>query len=152
MLNKTLLVVAGAATLGAGVWLLRGATPDAGPAPIVNTAMHGAAAGAAATPANEIIVPRLTAPAALGQEFFTARCAACHGANAAGSENGPPLIHPIYEPSHHGDFAFVSAARNGVRAHHWRFGDMKPVANVTDAQLGWIIAYVREVQRANGVE
>ena len=152
MLNKTLLVVAGAATLGAGVWLLRGATPDAGPAPIVNTAMHGAAAGAAATPANEIIVPRLTAPAALGQEFFTARCAACHGANAAGSENGPPLIHPIYVPSHHGDYAFVSAARNGVRAHHWRFGDMKPVADVTDAQLGWIVAYVRAVQRANGIE
>ena len=152
MLNKTLLVVAGAATLGAGVWLLRGATPDAGPAPIVNTAMHGAAAGAAATPANEIIVPRLTAPAALGQEFFAARCAACHGANAAGSENGPPLIHPIYVPSHHGDYAFVSAARNGVRAHHWRFGDMKPVADVTDAQLGWIVAYVRAVQRANGIE
>jgi len=148
MPKKAILIVVGAAALGAGVWLLRGATPDAGPAPIVNTAMHGAAA----TPANEIIVPRLTAPAALGQEFFTARCAACHGANAAGSENGPPLIHPIYVPSHHGDYAFVSAARNGVRAHHWRFGDMKPVANVTDAQLGWIIAYVREVQRANGVE
>lgn len=152
MRNKVILVVAGVAALSAGALALRGAAPQAGPAPIVNTAMHGAAAGAAATPAAQIVVPQLTASAALGREFFTARCAACHGENAAGSENGPPLIHPLYVPSHHGDYAFISAARNGVKAHHWRFGDMKPVADVTDAQLGWIIAYVREVQRANGIE
>lgn len=153
MLKKAIIAVAGVAALGAGALALRGvATPEAGPTPIVDSAMHGAAAAAPATPAAQIVVPQLTASAALGEEFFTARCAACHGARAAGSKNGPPLIHPLYVPSHHGDYAFVSAARNGVKAHHWRFGDMKPVADVSDAQLGWIIAYVREVQRANGIE
>lgn len=47
--------------------------------------------------------------------------------------------------------AFVRAAREGVRAHHWRFGDMPPVEGVSDADLAGIIAFVREVQRANGI-
>jgi mono/diheme cytochrome c family protein len=48
--------------------------------------------------------------------------------------------------------AFVLAARNGVRAHHWPFGDMPPVEErLTDGELGAIVAYVRELQRANGI-
>ena len=48
--------------------------------------------------------------------------------------------------------AFVLAARNGVRAHHWPFGDMPPVGQpLTDGELAAIIAYVRELQRANGI-
>ena len=71
----------------------------------------------------------------------------------AGQEGiAPPLVHRIYEPSHHGDMAFVLAARNGVRAHHWPFGDMPPVGQpLTDGELAAIIAYVRELQRANGI-
>ena len=82
----------------------------------------------------------------------TPRHAACHGANAAGTEAGPPLVHKIYEPSHHGDYAFEMAVANGVRAHHWRFGDMPPQPAMTKADLQNVIAYVREVQRANGIE
>ena len=48
--------------------------------------------------------------------------------------------------------AFVLAARNGVRAHHWPFGNMPPVEQpLTDGELAAIIAYVRELQRANGI-
>ena len=48
-------------------------------------------------------------------------------ANAAG-QNGvaPPLVHKLYEPGHHSDMAFIMAAKNGVRSHHWRFGNMPP--------------------------
>lgn len=90
--------------------------------------------------------------AALGATAFAKNCASCHGDNAAGSETGPPLVHVIYEPGHHGDGAFYLAAMKGVRAHHWRFGDMPPVEGVSEAQVAGIVAYIRTLQRANGIE
>lgn len=120
--------------------------------PIVDTRMHGPEAGAPAPDADDIVIPaQLSAPAQMGQIAFQENCASCHGSKAAGTDKGPPLIHRIYEPSHHADVAFQRAARFGVQAHHWRFGDMKPVAGVTDKQIEWITSYVREVQRANGI-
>lgn len=104
-------------------------------------------------PIAQVIVPDdLSANAQMGKRGFEAKCADCHGVNAAG-QNGvaPPLVHKIYEPSHHGDNAFLSAAKNGVRAHHWRFGNMPPVEGLADADLKMIVAYVRELQRANGI-
>ncbi len=94
----------------------------------------------------------LSAEATMGEQFFNVKCAACHGVNAAG-RNGlaPPLIHKIYEPNHHGDEAFYRAAENGVQAHHWRFGNMPPVDGITRADIKPIIAYIREVQRANRI-
>ncbi|GAA5064903.1 hypothetical protein GCM10023209_01870 [Roseibacterium beibuensis] len=93
-----------------------------------------------------------SAQAQIGQVGFEALCAECHGGNAAG-RNGvaPPLVHRIYEPSHHADAAFLLAAQNGVRAHHWNFGNMPPVEGVTRADVMAITAYVRELQRANGI-
>jgi mono/diheme cytochrome c family protein len=105
-------------------------------------------------PMADVIVPdELSAQARQGETYFNVVCASCHGANAAGQDGvAPPLVHRIYEPSHHGDMAFVLAARNGVRAHHWPFGDMPPVEErMTDGELGAIIAYVRELQRTNGI-
>lgn len=94
---------------------------------------------------------RLTVLAAQGRGYFEEKCASCHGKLAAGTEQGPPFIHAIYNPGHHSDEAFMRAPRTGVRAHHWNFGDMPPVEGVTDAQLRAIVAYVRELQRANGI-
>lgn len=94
-----------------------------------------------------------SAEAQMGEKAFAAKCAACHGTNAAGREGaGPPLVHEIYEPGHHGDGAFMVAASNGVRQHHWSFGNMPPVAGITMAEVQSIIAYVRELQRANGID
>ena len=94
----------------------------------------------------------LTSRAQLGKTAFEGKCAACHGVNGAGNVNaGPPLIHKIYEPSHHGDESFQYATAMGVHAHHWRFGNMPPVEGITRAEVGTIIAYIREVQRANGI-
>ncbi|MGJ8569855.1 MAG: c-type cytochrome [Hoeflea sp.] len=99
-----------------------------------------------------VTVPQLSAQAQEGETLFNRSCATCHGQNAAGQDGiAPPLVHKIYEPNHHGDAAFHLAAKNGVRGHHWQFGDMRPVEGITDPELDKIVFYVRELQRANGI-
>lgn len=98
-----------------------------------------------------VTVPPLTGEALTGANLFTRYCARCHGAAAGGTDKGPPLIHRIYEPNHHADGAFYMAALRGVRAHHWRFGDMPPVEGITEEEIARIIAFVRTVQKANGI-
>lgn len=98
-----------------------------------------------------VVIPELSETGSRGQAAFGTYCASCHGADAGGTGSGPPLIHMIYHPGHHGDMAFVMAARQGSRAHHWRFGDMAPVAGISDAEIADIISFVREVQKANGI-
>jgi mono/diheme cytochrome c family protein len=101
----------------------------------------------------QVIVPELSGNAAIGEKVFNAKCSECHGKNASGIDGAaPPLVHKIYEPSHHGDGAFLAAARNGVRSHHWKFGNMPPVEGITDAEVGLVVAYIRTVQRANGIK
>jgi mono/diheme cytochrome c family protein len=98
-----------------------------------------------------VVVPELSGAAARGQAAFAGNCASCHGTDAGGTNSGPPLIHRIYHPGHHGDMAFVFATRQGSRAHHWKFGDMPPVPGVSDDEILDIITFVREVQKANGI-
>ncbi len=87
-----------------------------------------------------------------GAAVFEKNCARCHGRNAAGGPGGPPLVHAIYHPGHHADAAFHLAVRQGVRAHHWSFGDMPAIPGVTEAEVEQIIAYVRALQVAAGIE
>jgi mono/diheme cytochrome c family protein len=96
-------------------------------------------------------VPELSQLAARGRAAFDANCVACHGTNAGGSEKGPPLAHDIYNPGHHPDAAFLSAAKRGVSQHHWRFGNMPPLPQVSDEEVAAIVRYVRELQEANGI-
>ncbi len=98
-----------------------------------------------------VTVPPLSPQAAEGKAAFDAVCAACHGANAAGSDKGPPLVHDIYNPGHHSDAAFFLAAQRGVRQHHWRFGNMPPQPQISEAKIRGIVQYVRELQLANGI-
>ena len=114
-------------------------------------ALSGNSGAPAATSASALDVPVLTAEQKTGRVLFDANCAACHGPNASGSDQGPPLVHKIYEPSHHGDMAFLLAARQGVRAHHWRFGNMPAIEGVADTEVIQITAYIRALQRANGI-
>ncbi len=100
----------------------------------------------------KVTVPQLSGAAKAGEALFNEKCATCHGDNAAGRDGmAPPLVHKIYEPGHHGDAAFFRAAKQGVRAHHWRFGNMPPVPGVSDDDVAKIVGYVRELQRANGI-
>ena len=83
---------------------------------------------------------------------FEAKCASCHGVNAAGKDGlAPPLIHKIYEPSHHADESFQRAVALGVQAHNWRFGNMLAIEGLTRGDVTMIITYIRELQRANGI-
>jgi mono/diheme cytochrome c family protein len=93
-------------------------------------------------------IPANLAP---GEASFEANCAVCHGTRALGTEQGPPLVHIIYEPAHHSDFAFYMAAERGVRAHHWNFGDMPAIPWVTREEVGQITAYIRFLQRQVGI-
>ncbi|WP_343082200.1 cytochrome c [Ostreiculturibacter nitratireducens] len=125
-----------AALLGVGLWQMLPPEPETvGGAAIV-----------------QVTVPELEGSAEIGARAFAEKCAACHGEAAGGIEGkGPPLVHKIYEPGHHGDIAFLLAARNGARAHHWDFGDMPPVEGITEVEVAAIIAYVRTLQKANGI-
>ena len=75
----------------------------------------------------------------------------CHGSNGAGTDKGPPFVHAVYNPGHHSDTSFARAVTQGVRQHHWRFGDMPGQPQVDNAQLDAIVRYVRAVQVANGI-
>lgn len=100
-----------------------------------------------------LVLPELTETAQIGQKIFETACASCHGKDAAGQDGvAPPLVHKLYEPSHHADEAFQRAAALGVRAHHWPFGDMPPVEGISRGEVAMITRYIREMQRANGIK
>ncbi|MCP5374228.1 MAG: cytochrome c [Hyphomicrobiales bacterium] len=99
----------------------------------------------------QVTEPALSAEAARGKATFEKFCRECHGPSAGGSDQGPPLVHRIYHPDHHADGAFLLAVRNGVRRHHWPFGDMPPRPEVSQAQAAEVARYVRELQQANGI-
>ena len=113
---------------------------------------------AAPVPADEIqvVIREIAATSppevAQGQTLFSENCSVCHGPAGDGTTQGPPLVHIIYEPNHHSDAAFILAARNGVQAHHWRFGDMPPLPGVTDQMVQEIVDYIRWIQRQVGIE
>src|SRR5690606_16174392 len=86
-----------------------------------------------------------------GELIYRENCSSCHGQAALGTPQGPPLVHRIYEPSHHADISFVLAAERGVRAHHWRFGDMPPQPGVTREEVEEVVGYIRWLQREAGV-
>ena len=151
MQRYPLIVAAAAFSAAAGFYFVGSADH---PAPPKAAAAAGPFAhpNAISGPIDVKVPDSLSASAQAGAALFNANCAACHGANAAGTLQGPPLVHVIYVPSHHGDRAFDLAVMNGVRAHHWRFGDMPPIAGVEPSDVEAIVAYVRELQRHNGVE
>jgi len=96
-------------------------------------------------------IPELSAASKRGQTLFNENCASCHGVNASGTEQGPPLIHDIYNPGHHGDSAFYAAIRYGVRQHHWPYGNMPPQPHVSNVMIADILIFIRETQVENGI-
>ena len=146
---KTFGLVVAIVLIGAVVWTVFRPSPNPAPKQVVGAAP--VAPGAALV---EVELPAsLSAEAVIGQTYYDAVCASCHGANAAGQDGvAPPLVHKIYEPSHHRDAAFLVAVRNGVRQHHWPFGPMLPVEQkLTDGEIAAITLYIRELQRENGI-
>jgi len=87
-----------------------------------------------------------------GEKLFNDNCRRCHGERGSGTADGPPLVHITYEPSHHGDDAFLLAPKTGVKAHHWKHGDMPKIPTVTDDDVTKITGYVRFLQREVGID
>ena len=110
-------------------------------------------AGVDNTALAEVLLPSsLSQSAQIGKRAFEAKCVAWHGVNAAGQVGvAPPLVHKIYEPSHHGDESFQRAVSLGVRAHHWPFGNMPAIEGLTRGDVVMVAAYIRALQRANGI-
>ncbi len=86
-----------------------------------------------------------------GNKLFDTNCSSCHGGAAAGTTQGPALVHNIYRPSHHADYAIHMAVRDGVRQHHWHFGDMPAIPQITPEEVAHIIAYLRREQSKAGI-
>ena len=82
-----------------------------------------------------------------GEALFNTNCTPCHGEKAAGTGRGPTFLSKIYEPNHHSDASFQMAVQNGVRAHHWQFGDMPKIPGVSQEDVSEIVAYVRWLQQ-----
>ncbi len=125
----------------------------AGGVAILVLRMIGGGGSSLGTGRMDVKIPAsFSAVAMEGKELFDENCAACHGDNASGTDQGPSLVQNIYRPGHHSNQAFVLAALTGVRAHHWPFGNMPKQPQVTQAQVLRITQYIRELQRANGVQ
>ena len=107
------------------------------------------------TPSSNKIVtvkkPQVPFKLGLGMKKFQTMCSKCHGEWGEGTDQGPPLMHPFYKPSHHGDPAFYNAALKGVKAHHWQFGDMPKAEGATSKDVAQIIEFVRWLQKENGI-
>ena len=82
-----------------------------------------------------------------GEKNYQESCARCHGTNLVGTDKGPSLLDDVYKPSHHADLSFFYAVKNGVRQHHWKFGDMPIITGVSPERTSDIVAYVRHMQR-----
>ena len=87
-----------------------------------------------------------------GATVYQARCASCHGDDLRGTDKGPSQLSIVYEPNHHGDDAYRSAILNGVVQHHWCFGNMPAVEDITDEQIELVINYIRNQQQTFGFE
>ena len=86
-----------------------------------------------------------------GEQLFIANCSMCHGVNASGTAQGPPLLHEVYEPGHHPDASFIIAVSRGVRQHHWQFGNMPAVPDLSIDQIQQVVCFVRQLQVADGM-
>ncbi len=118
---------------------------------LVSVALAGCTAATTALPPTPTATPGPESQVLNGEQLFKQNCAVCHGEQAQGTKQGPPLVDKIYEPSHHADAAFMLAVRVGSKQHHWTFGVMPAQPQVNDSQVRAITAHVRALQRAAGI-
>ena len=88
---------------------------------------------------------------ARGEVLFTSNCVVCHGEQAMGNPNGPPLVHELYAADSYSDEEFRTAVNEGVPQRHWDAGAMPSMRGLSDEQIDDIIAYVHEKQREAGL-
>jgi mono/diheme cytochrome c family protein len=103
-------------------------------------------------PASTVRLPELSPAGQAGRAAFQRSCASCHGDVAQGTATGSAPHPRDLSAGHHAGVAFELAVRRGVRADHWRFGDMPLQPTITPDAIPMITRYVRELQQANGID
>lgn len=86
-----------------------------------------------------------------GEAIYNKSCSVCHGKKGVGTNTGPPLVHKVYHPNHHADYSFHLAIKTGVKAHHWKFGNMPKIEGISKEETNMIIKYVRGLQKEAGI-
>ncbi|MEO0623053.1 MAG: c-type cytochrome [Pseudomonadota bacterium] len=94
----------------------------------------------------------LSAEAEAGRLAFAARCAACHGVEAGGTDRGPSLLVADYAPDQRTDAHFRAAILRGQTAWRWDYGDMPAISGVDEPTLSSMVQYVREMQESAGIQ
>lgn len=89
---------------------------------------------------------------ASGATLYEQSCASCHGSDLRGTDKGPPHLSEVYASDHHSDDSFRSAITNGAPSHHWDFGDMPPVPDLSAEDIDDILAFVRQQQATRELE
>ena len=100
---------------------------------------------------SSVVEPELSGADLAGKASYEANCQSCHGADLTGTRKGPTFLTRVYHPGHHADGSFALAVKRGARQHHFRFGDMPALPKISDEDIANIVAYVRAVQKANGL-
>ena len=85
-----------------------------------------------------------------GMVAFAEECSRCHGRLARGTDRGPNLIHAAYGPGARSDAEFRRAIREGMPARRG-YRAMPPTRNLAERRLDSMIAFLRGLQRANGI-
>lgn len=117
---------------------------------VLSVALSACASDDGAAAPTESLAP--LAADADGATIYQARCASCHGEDLRGTDKGPSQLSIVYEPGHHGDDSYRAAISNGVPQHHWGFGNMPAVEDITDDQTERVITYIRAQQQELGFE
>ncbi len=95
--------------------------------------------------------PSISASVQLGGIAYAEECTGCHGRTARGTERGPNLIHADYGPARRSDAQFRRALSEGKLARRAGYEDMPPVKDRSERHLNRLVAFLRDVQRANGI-
>lgn len=99
------------------------------------------------------VIPQLSASAEHGRTIINTQCAECHGVDGTGgSRKGPPILHSMYRAEIFPNFVFKRSVLEGKREKNWRFGPMPAMPELSEADVNGVIAFVREVQTATGIE
>jgi mono/diheme cytochrome c family protein len=87
-----------------------------------------------------------------GAAVYEARCASCHGGDLGGGALGPSLRSELYGPDRFEDDRIRASISKGVEQVNWEFGPMPMVSGLSAAEVDAVVAHVREVQAAEGLE
>lgn len=88
---------------------------------------------------------------ARGRQVYAGTCATCHGDALKGSSMAPSLLQAPFAPDQTPDSAFANAIQNGVPQKRFAKGPMPAQPSVAPKDIPAVVAYVRSVQRDNGI-